>query len=311
MGGIASSAQLAAQASRPGPPPRLALVLGAGGARGLAHIGVLKVLGPHRLPIDLVVGASMGSLVGAAYAAGLPAEQMERLILDVRARQVIRPRPGGAGLLDPAGLGRVLRRALEDRSFADLRLPFVALATGLGRGQLVLLREGPLVPALLAAVTIPLILPPVRLADDLLIDGGLLDGLPVATARALGARRVLAVDADNHALQPLRGRHLRPLVARFGNRLLRCSVDRASRRLVLGRLLGCLLAERRPEAPDILIRPTFGRIGSNDFHRRRRCIALGEAAAGRALPEILALAREAISGQQPAASIDALPFADS
>ena len=151
-------------------------------------------------------------------------------------------------------------------------------------------------PALLAAVTIPLIFPPVRLADDLLIDGGLLDGLPVATARALGARRIVAVDVDNHALQTLRGRRLRPLVAGLQNRLLRCSVDRASRRLVLGRLLACLLAERRPQAPDVLIQPVFGRIGSNDFHRRRRCIALGEAAARRALPEILALARDAAGG---------------
>jgi NTE family protein len=273
--------------------PRLALVLGAGGARGLAHIGVLKVFEDHRLPIDLVVGASMGSLAGAAYAAGLPMERVERLVLEARPWRMLRARLGSAGLLDPSGLALVLAQALGKASFADLRLPFAAVATSLRHGRLVLLRDGPLVPALMAAITVPMVFPPARLGDDLLVDGGLLDGLPVAAARSLGARRVVAVDADIHAPRPFRGRRVGALAARLRDRLLHCPLDRASSRLVLGRLLQCILARRQPsQAPDVLIQPPFGRIMSNHFHRRAHCIALGERAARQALPQILKLAGE-------------------
>lgn len=274
--------------------PRLALVLGAGGARGLAHIGALKVLSGYRLPIDLVVGSSMGSLIGGAYAAGLDMNQVERLVMTVRAGQLLRLRPTRDRMVDASGLARVLRNAFEDRTFADLAVPFAAVATSLRNGRLVVLRQGPLVPALLAAITMPLVFPPVRLGDDLLVDGGVTDGLPVSTAWSLGARRVLAIDADIHGVQPLRSRLVRSRVSAMRDWLLRCPTDRVSRRLVLGRWLECILADRLPErAADVVIRPDFGRLSSNHFHRRAHCIALGEAAARKALPEVLRVAAEA------------------
>ncbi len=267
----------------------LGLVLGAGGARGFAHIGVLKVLAQHGVHFDLVVGASMGSLVGAAYAAGLAMGQVERLVLNLRMERVLRFQPGVASFIDPSALEVVLRTAFADRTFADLVVPFAAVATDLTSGTLAILREGPLVPALLAAVSIPLVFPPVRLGDVWLADGGMVDGLPVATARQLGAARVLAVDADNHAPQPLKGRWLAPLAAGIRDSLLRGQWTVPTHVQVLGRFLHCMLQDYPGAEPDVLIRPAFGRMTSNHYHRRAHTIALGEAAARKALPHVLAL----------------------
>jgi NTE family protein len=182
----------------------LALVLGAGGARGLARVGVLKILQGHGVRFDLVIGVSMASLVGAAYAADLKMERVERLVLALGPRQLLRLGPGSLGVFDPGGLASVLSGALGDRAFADLSVPFAAVATDLATGELVVLREGRLVPALLAAVAVPFAFAPVRIGDAWLAGGGLVDGLPAAVARRLGACRVVAVDADIHAVQPLR-----------------------------------------------------------------------------------------------------------
>ncbi len=269
--------------------PPLGLVLGAGGARGFAHIGVLKVLAQHGVYFDLVVGASMGSLVGAAHAAGLGMEQVERLVLDLRIERLLRFQPGAASFINPSALEVTLRTAFADRTFADLAVPFAAVATDLTSGKLAILREGPLVPALLAAVAIPLVFPPVRLGDVWLADGGMVDGLPVATARQLGAARVLAVDADNHALRPLNGQWLAPLAEGARDWLLRGPWTAPTHVQVLGRCLHCMLQDHPEAEPDVLIRPLFGRMTSNHYHRRAHTIALGEAAARKALPHVLAL----------------------
>jgi NTE family protein len=273
--------------------PRLALVLGAGGARGLAHIGALRVFAREGVDFDLLVGASMGSLIGATYAAGLPMESVQGLVMKVRARQVLRFRAGGSGLIDPSGLRAVLEGVFGKRTFADLGVPLAVVTASLRHGGLAVLREGPLVPALLAATAIPLVFPPVHLNDDWLADGGLVDGLPVSVARQLGAERVVAVDADIHGAQLLRSRLVAPVVTALQRRLLSRTHERPTHQLILGRWLECILRDRSShELPDVLIKPSFGRITSNHFHRRAYCINLGEYAAERALPEVLALWRE-------------------
>jgi NTE family protein len=246
----------------------LALVLGAGGARGLAHVGALKILQFHGVRFDLVVGASMGSLVGAAYAAGLNMEHVERLVLGLGPRQLLRLRPGGLGVFDPGGLASVLSGALGHQSFADLSVPFAAVATDLSTGELVVLREGRLVPALLAAVAVPFAFAPVRIGDTWLADGGLVDGLPVAVARRLGACRVVAVDADIHAVQPLRTRWLAPIAVRLRDCLLAGQCAAPTQRSVLGRCLACMLERRASEVPDVLIQPAFARLRALSPPRR-------------------------------------------
>jgi NTE family protein len=136
---------------------------------------------------------------------------------------------------------------------------------------------------------VPFAFAPVRIGDAWLADGGLIDGLPVAVARRLGACRVVAVDADIHALQPLRSPWLEPIAARLRDRLLAGQSSAPTRRWVLGRCLACVLERRPAEVPDVLIQPAFARLRAHHFHRRADCIRLGELAARQAVPDVLAL----------------------
>jgi NTE family protein len=267
-------------------------VLGAGGARGFAHIGALKVLRRAGLPIDLVVGASMGGLIGAAVAAGLEPEAMEQECVQAPLRRLlVRPSlrsPGG--LLDVTAVEAFLERLFGSRRIEELELPLALAATELRSLQPAVIPTGPLVPAIMAAIAIPLLFPPRRLGDDYYIDGGLLDGLPTSVARTMGARTVVAVDADVHRLHLLRDTPLGLLMRPVAQALVRMPPGPPTRRWVLRRLVEVTAGSprARPQA-DVLIRPTFGRMTANDFHRARRSIELGEAAAREVLPRLATL----------------------
>lgn len=266
----------------------IGLVLGAGGARGLAHIGALKVLVQAGMPIDLVVGASMGALVGAAVAAGLPPETMEREYHQAPLRQLLlRLNLRRAGLLDTTAIEALLRRLFGQRRIEDLELPYAMVALSLQRGRAEVIRAGPLVDAIMASIAIPLIFPPCRLGDDHFIDCGSLNPLPTAVAEAMGARTIVAVDADLHAPHPLRDTPLGSLAWRALGTLGSTLQAEPSRALVLRRWLELVVhSPRHQPRADVLIQPAFGRMTANDFHRGRHCIALGEAAARAALPRL-------------------------
>lgn len=270
--------------------PRVGLVLGAGGARGFAHIGALKVIEQHRVRIDLVVGASMGSLIGACYAAGMAPAAMEAAIKEVRFRPLFRPRLTRRGLVDPSGVHDVIRRILGDRRFEDLDHELAVLTASLTTGRSLVLREGRVADAVLASIAIPLLFPPVLRGEDCLMDGGMIEGLPVRYARQLGAEIVVAVDADNHARRVWCAPGLRQLTSRLARALsARAPVGPADGRLILARVLHHIVERTAVETPDLLIQPKFGRMTSFHYHRWARCIELGEAAAAASLTELLAL----------------------
>jgi NTE family protein len=246
----------------------------------------------------------MGSLVGAALAAGLSAEAMEREYLQTRMRELLlRPRLRDAGLIDPAPVEALLRRLYGTRRLEELERPFAVVAISLGTLQPMVIRSGPLVDAVMASIAIPLAFPPRRLGDDYFIDGGLVEPVPTAVAEALGARTVVALDADIHAAHPLRDTPLGPLARRAISPLVPTAEGVPTRRWVLRRLVELMAdAPRQPPRADLLIQPAFGRMTANDFHRGRHCIACGEAAARHALPRLSALvAREPAPAADPAA----------
>jgi NTE family protein len=173
----------------------LGLALSGGGAFGAAHVGVIQVLVERGLRPGIVAGTSSGALVAAAYAAGVEPSAIARATLEFRWRAVARwsPRPRW-GLLDSRALDDAVRGALGgDPLIEQLPRRFAAVATDLRTRRAVVIDRGPLSVALRSTIAVPGLLPPVRREGALLADGGMVDNVPVAAARALGATRVIVV----------------------------------------------------------------------------------------------------------------------
>jgi predicted acylesterase/phospholipase RssA len=265
----------------------LALVLSGGGARGFAHVGVLSVVEELKLPVDLVVGVSMGSIVGAGYAAGLSADAMADLARAMRLTSIFRPRPGRLNLVDPAGVRAVIRQIFGERRFEDLAREMVVVSSSVTTGQHYVIRDGPIADAIVASCSIPLVFPPVSRDGHHLLDGGLIDGLPIAIARELGARRIVAVDASTHARHVLRlpgVRHAARGVVSILDRRHRqragmgTGTDVDAVRIFSRVLHYATLHPNRPPA-ELLIRPSFGRRRSTlHYHRWSDMVARGRAA---------------------------------
>jgi NTE family protein len=175
--------------------PSLGIALGGGGAFGAAHVGVLQVLAERGIRPGIVTGTSSGALVGAAYAAGLEAQAIASAAREFRwaaiARWSFRPR---LGLLDTHAVSQGIHRALgDDPLIEDLPRRFGAVATDLRTRRAVTIDHGPLSVALRATIAVPGLLPPVRRHGALLADGGMVDNVPVAATRDLGAERIIVV----------------------------------------------------------------------------------------------------------------------
>ena len=169
------------------------MALSGGGARGAGHVGVLEVLERERVPIDCIAGTSAGSLVGAAYAAGIRGQRLVEVTQQTRWRQAARLTWPRDGLVSLAPLEGYLTRTLGDLAFADLEIPFAAVTTDMATGEQVVLREGRLAPAVRASCSVPGMVTPVELGGRLLADGGIANNLPISVARGMGAEVVIAV----------------------------------------------------------------------------------------------------------------------
>jgi NTE family protein len=172
---------------------RVGLALGGGGARGMAHVGVLQVLEREGFPIDCIAGTSVGSLVGAAYAAGLRGERLTTMALQMRWRDIgnlVWPRDG---LVSFAKLESFLVNVMGDLTFADLQIPYAAVAANLAAGNPVILKTGRVAPAVRASCSVPGIVTPVDMDGLRLVDGGMANNLPISVVRDMGADLVIAV----------------------------------------------------------------------------------------------------------------------
>lgn len=259
------------------------LVLGGGGARGLAHIGVLRVLAREGLTPGLIAGTSMGGLVGAFAAAGHRPEDMLRLAQGLNWASLLSLRPG-SGLLRGPALERLLAQHLPP-TFEELQTPLVVTATDVLSGRAVYLFRGPLYPALRATSAFPGAADPVPLAGDLLADGGVLNQVPVDAALFLGARGVLAVDVTAPApLElPRRRRFLSPSTkSHLGTvAALRRAVD-----IMQAQLTDARLSLYRA---DVLLTPRLEGVDLADFRRAERAAQAGQDAAEAELARLHAL----------------------
>lgn len=272
------------------PIPRIGLALSGGGARGLAHIGVLKVLERHGIPIDLLAGTSMGGIVAAAYAAGLTPESLEREALKMtsprRLLSLADPTLPRRGLFEGQKIIEYLSDRLGECTFDTLRCPLKLIAVDLESSKAVILDEGRVTDAVRATIALPGLFRPVEREGQLLVDGGLLDNIPADVVREMGADIVIAVDvvAGNGTfsamIHRLRQRRyvLDGLVSTFE---------------VMLRSLDVMMQEinrRRLEeaAPEVVIRPDIppGVSVLVGFSQAGETIAAGERAAVEALPSI-------------------------
>jgi len=186
--------------------PFLGLALSGGGARGLAHIGVLKALEDAHIQVDYLAGTSMGGVIAAAYAAGMSPSEIETIALEyANLRTLWRladPTLPRKGVFKGKQLEVFFRRHLGEKTFADLRIPLTLVAVDLNSGKEIHLNEGVVAPAVRATVSVPGLLAPVERDGQRLVDGGLLNNLPVDVVRNMGADVVLAVDVYSNSEAP-------------------------------------------------------------------------------------------------------------
>lgn len=201
-GALADPEHLGEDAPRPQPlrsPVRTAWVLSSGGPRGFAHVGVLKALAELGLKPDLIVGASIGAMVGTLCASGMPAARMEALAMEFSAFTVMRPNLGtGTEKLSAAGMISLVNRQLDERPLEQLELPVAVVALERDSRQLVAFTRGNAGVAIQASCAIEGQLAPVRILGRTYVDPDLVAPMPVRLARSLGAWRVLAVDVSAH-----------------------------------------------------------------------------------------------------------------
>lgn len=326
-----------AQPAPASPRPRIGLVLSGGGARGLAHVGVLKVLEQQHVPIDVIAGTSMGAIVGGLYASGMGADQIEKTVLQIDwdrlfasrvARQQLPQRrkeedfqiPTGIEIgyrdgqfrapqaaVSSRGLETLLRRytlpVRQIHQFDHLPIPFRAVATDMENGQRVILDHGDLAIALRSSMSVPGVFPSTEVDGRVLGDGGLVDNLPVDVARAMGADIVIVVDIGT------------PLAARDTlNSALGLTTQMLN--ILIGQNVRRSLDSLTPS--DVLIAPDLGRLTSADFAQTPALIGAGQVGAEALAERLRALAlpaadyaawREAHRSEMPAAPVlDSVAF---
>lgn len=178
--------------------PKIGLALGGGGARGLAHIGVLKVLRKHGIEPDFVAGVSMGAFVGACYTLGSDLEKMEKEAVSFNKTKALKKmldlNNPKRSLLKGDKVYKYIKDWVGDTTFADTKVPFRIIATDLASGEEVVLKQGPLAESIRASISVPGIFPPVKINNRYLVDGGVLNCTPVDVLEEMGADIIIGVD---------------------------------------------------------------------------------------------------------------------
>ena len=286
--------------------PRIGLALGAGSARGWAHIGAIRALEERGVKPDLICGTSIGALVGAVYASG-QLDQLESWVTGLAWSKVWRLMDITlkGGLIRGQRLFNLFRATFQDLEIAELATPFGAIATELSSGREIWLRQGKLFDVVRASIATPGLFTPVIHDGTVLVDGGLVNPVPVSMCRAFGAEIVIAVDLSWGKLGPYRnmGRDLPAppeepsWIGRLTNSWLggvhkpgaepqipsifevfNTALDIVEQRVARSRLAG--------EPADVLITPLLPNFGTMEYHRAREAIAEGRAAVERMMPLI-------------------------
>ena len=255
------------------PPPRpakIAVVLGAGAARGFAHVGVLKVLESHHVPVHMVVGASVGSFVGSLYAYGYDAYTLQAIALSLERDELVDLTLPDNGFVKGEKLENYVNKMVRGTPIEGFRIPFHAVAADIQTGEEMVFGTGNAGMAVRASSSIPGVFKPSRIMDRTYVDGGLVSPVPVDAARRYGADVVIAVDISASRNMTVPQGTVETILQ---------SVD----------IMHAKISQLQLPRADVVIRPDVGRIGASDFTKKHEAIMEGEKAASAAIPAIEAL----------------------
>jgi NTE family protein len=248
--------------------PLVGLALGGGMARGCAHIGVLRELEKHNIPIDLIAGTSVGSLIGGAYAAGLSPDQIEKMALTISWNDLGRVTISKLGFYNSERTEEYIRKHFPVTEFEKARLPFGAVATDIQTGKMVIFTEGSLPLAIRASCAMPIFYTPVVVNGRMMVDGGLVGHIPASVARLMGADLVIAIDVNSQHLPIPPPTHLFSVMSQALSVMGRTAVQ-------------YLYADA-----DIVIRPQIEQVRPDDLSKAAEMITAGEEAARRVIDKI-------------------------
>lgn len=248
--------------------PTVGLALGGGMARGCAHVGVLREFEKNNIPIDLIAGTSVGSLIGGAYAAGLSADQIEKMALTIRWRDLGRVTVSKLGFNSSERTEEYVRSRFPVLEFEKLRMPFGAVACDLQTGKMVVFTEGNLPLAIRASCALPVYYTPVLVNGRMMVDGGLVGHLPASVARTMGADIVIAVDVNSQHQPIPQPMHMFTVMAQA--------------MAIQGRSAVSYLYQDA----DLVIRPEITHVRPDDLSKAAEMIAAGEEAARHVMPRL-------------------------
>ena len=249
-------------------PAKIALVLGAGSSKGFAHIGVLKILESNKIPIHMIVGTSVGSAVGSLYAYGYNAFQLQKMSFSIEKGDVIDLTIPDNGFVKGEKLEEFINKTLKYTPIEKLKIPFYAVATDILNGQEIVFGKGNTGTAVRASCSIPGIFRPVKIADRMYVDGGVVSPVAVDAARRFGADIVIAVDISTSVERTIPENTIETILQSLN-------------------IMYSKLASIQLSHADVVIKPKVGHIGSSDFSKRHEAILEGEKAAIEALPKIM------------------------
>lgn len=254
---------------QPSPKPaKIALVLGAGASKGFAHIGVLKILESHKIPVHIIVGTSVGSVVGSLYAYGLSAYELQKLSSSIEQKDIVDITIPDNGFIKGEKLEEFVNKTVKNTPMEKMKIPFYAVATEIQGGREVVFGIGNTGQAVRASCSIPGVFRPVKIGDKVYVDGGVVSPVAVEAAKRMGADVVIAVDISAGAERTPPDNTIETLLQ---------SIDIMYSKLAAIQLLQA----------NIVIRPKVGQIGAADFSKRNEAIIEGEKAATEVLPNII------------------------
>lgn len=256
---------------------KLGLALGGGGAKGFAHLGILQVLSEAGIEFDVVAGTSIGALIGAVYVSG-NLDSLEKFATNIAMTDLpfmLKPTWPRGGLLSATYVEELVDKFVQVEDIEDLKKPFAAVSVDLNKAQVITFSKGDLKRAIRASTSIPGVFKPVYYEDKILVDGGILESVPLDAVRNLGADFIVAVDLLSDLSGNQNFDHGKPSIIEI--------VQRSS--IVAQRKITEYKFKENP--PDVVISPPLSEVGVMDFHNGKPIFDIGREAAQKVLPDLL------------------------